>query len=122
MEQRRFRAVHDLSEGGLAVAAAEMAFGGGGLGLDLEIPDAAEPMSFLFGEGPHRFLMEMDAGQWETFQAECAAENIPAAAIGKTMGHSQLTMHHLGKSLVDAPVADLKKLWQQTLEAAWPVE
>jgi len=47
------RACHDLSEGGLAVAATEMAMGGGlGLRLDTDTD--------LFDESPSRFLLEAD--------------------------------------------------------------
>jgi len=33
-----------------------------------------------------------------------------------------LSIQHTGGTLVDAPVNQLKKQWQKTLEAAWPVE
>ncbi len=49
------RSAHDLSEGGLAVAAAEWAHAGR-LGLDLDVGSAAE---VLFGEGPGRYLLEV---------------------------------------------------------------
>ncbi len=49
------RSAHDLSEGGLAVAAAEWALAGD-LGLALEVPGSAE---VLFGEGPGRYLLEV---------------------------------------------------------------
>ena len=50
------RACHDLSEGGLAVAAAEMCIGGGfGIRID---PDVA-PRD-IFNESPSRFLLEVD--------------------------------------------------------------
>src|SRR5205823_10538617 len=54
------RACHDLSEGGLAVAAAEMAFAGG-VGADLTGPADVAPGSpdavRLFSESPTRFLI-----------------------------------------------------------------
>ncbi len=58
------RACHDLSEGGLAVAAAEMALAGGlGLSLDLAcIPIANEvdqPLITLFSESNGRWLVEV---------------------------------------------------------------
>src|SRR5690606_34455818 len=56
-------AAHDLSEGGLAVAAAEMAFAGGvGLAIDLEaVPHDgnADELTLLFSETPTRFLLEV---------------------------------------------------------------
>lgn len=50
------RSAHDLSEGGLAVAAAEWGFAGR-LGLDLQIDNAP---ATLFGEGMARYLIEAD--------------------------------------------------------------
>ena len=50
------RSAHDLSEGGLAVAAAEWAFAGR-LGLALDVETSPEA---LFGEGPGRYLVEVD--------------------------------------------------------------
>lgn len=62
---------HDLSDGGLAVAAAEWAFAGR-LGLDLAIsPDHndATPAEVMFGEGPGRYLVEVAPDQSEQFAA-----------------------------------------------------
>ncbi|MDA3038543.1 MAG: phosphoribosylformylglycinamidine synthase subunit PurL [Actinomycetota bacterium] len=49
------RSAHDLSEGGLAVAAAEWSFAGR-LGLELDVSGATE---VLFGEAPGRYLLEV---------------------------------------------------------------
>ena len=67
------RACHDLSEGGLAVAAAEMAFAGG-LGMELDLSavgrrgegDATEA-AMLFGESAGRFLVEVAPDQYDAF-------------------------------------------------------
>ena len=53
---------HDLSEGGLLVAAAEMGFAGR-LGIELDLAavpgDAAHPMVTAFAETPSRYLLEV---------------------------------------------------------------
>ncbi|HVY61964.1 MAG TPA: AIR synthase-related protein, partial [Planctomycetota bacterium] len=51
------RACHDLSEGGLAVAAAEMALAGR-MGLALELPEG-DPAALLFSESCGRLLVEV---------------------------------------------------------------
>ncbi len=59
------RSAHDLSEGGLAVAAAEWAFAGR-LGLNIE---CASDLATLFGEGSGRYLVEVtpeDAAAFES--------------------------------------------------------
>ena len=58
------RSCHDLSEGGLAVALAEMALAGGlGASVSLrDVPcedDAASDLVLLFSESPSRFLLEV---------------------------------------------------------------
>lgn len=56
ISQGLVRSAHDISEGGLAVAAAEWAFAGRrGLALDVGTSTAD-----LFGEGPGRYLVEVD--------------------------------------------------------------
>ena len=68
------RACHDLSEGGLAVAAAEMAFAGGlGLSIDLSsVPNESELSEeiCLFAESNSRFLVEVPPQHvWTRFRA-----------------------------------------------------
>jgi hypothetical protein len=80
------RSAHDLAEGGLAVAAAELALGGR-LGLRLSAPGGGasrtaagggelDRLEVLFGEGPGRYLVEVDPSDRERF-----AELVPSAAL-----------------------------------------
>ena len=66
------KSCHDLSEGGLAVAAAEMAFAGGlGLEIDLKkVPgkDLARNDFVLFSESNSRFLIEVAETDKEEFE------------------------------------------------------
>lgn len=59
------RSAHDVSEGGLAVAAAEWAFAGR-VGLALDVEPSVEA---LFGEGPGRYLIEVSADDDAAFAA-----------------------------------------------------
>lgn len=78
---------HDLSEGGLAVAAAEMAFSGG-VGMSIEL--SAMPVerkdlddtARLFSESLTRYLVEVAPEEAEAF--ENAMAGLPCAAIGRT--------------------------------------
>ena len=56
IEQGRLDTVHDLSDGGLLVAVAEMALSGG-IGTKLKLPAGAKPIPFLFGEDQARYLL-----------------------------------------------------------------
>ncbi len=68
------RSCHDLSEGGLAVAAAEMAFAGG-LGVELNLASMATEATgsgvpaaaLLFGESAGRFLVEVAPDNYDAF-------------------------------------------------------
>lgn len=61
------RACHDLSEGGLAVAAAEMCIGGR-LGMELTI-GSDEPARALFGEANSRMLIEVCPENCRAFES-----------------------------------------------------
>jgi len=68
------KSCHDLSEGGLAVAAAEMSFGGGfGIELHLKnVPIAGKIRRndfVLFSESNSRFLVEVSEKHREDFEA-----------------------------------------------------
>jgi phosphoribosylformylglycinamidine synthase len=66
------QSAHDISDGGLAVAAAEWAFAGR-LGMTLSV-DTTHGPSGLFGEGPGRYLLEVTQ-----LDADRLAELIPDA-------------------------------------------
>lgn len=111
------RACHDLSEGGLAVAAAEMAFAGGrGARLDLQHvpaePDARHPAVLLFSESNTRFLCEVAPPNAPAFEA--AFQGLPCACIGEVLDDARLEIHSQ-RPWVRAPVAALKEAWQRPL-------
>lgn len=112
------KSCHDLSEGGLAVAAAEMAFAGGyGLELDLgNVPGKAlERNDFvLFSESNSRFLIEVSETDRQEFEALMKGKN--CAKIGKVTEDEKLLIHGLNqKIVVDASLAELRHSWKRTL-------
>ena len=112
------RACHDLSEGGLAVAAAEMAFAGAlGLQIDLRaIPRSAgldNEFTLLFAESPTRFLAEVRPDDAVAFEAALAG--LPCARVGVVAGVAALVMTGCaGGEALHADVAELKAAWQST--------
>ena len=110
------RSCHDLSEGGLAVAVAEMAFAGN-IGTDItgltgnNLPDAAA----LFGETPTRFVVEVAPGEFQAFADLFAG--VPFAKLGQTCLEPRLRIAgSSGEWLIWAPLEQLKKAWQQPLQ------
>jgi phosphoribosylformylglycinamidine synthase len=128
------RACHDLSEGGLAVAAAEMAFAGG-LGARImldQVPQVAgngeaelKPAVLLFSESNTRFLCEVRPDQAEAFQQ--AMTGVPCAQIGQVTETAKLEIlapaaavigqhDHGGTALVvEADLETLREAWQKPL-------
>ena len=95
----RVAACHDLSDGGLLAALAEMAMAGG-CGIRLEPFPANLPRhAYLFGEDQARYLVE--TGHPDTvLEAACAA-GVPACVIG-VVGGVSLTLPGAGAISVDA--------------------
>ncbi len=119
------RACHDLSEGGLAVAAAEMAFAGGcGATLQLDsVPHAIEnadddelALTLLFAESNSRFLCEVRPDQQAAFENTMAG--LPFARIGETTAETRLTIRRTanGEPLIAAALETLKTAWQAPLQ------
>ncbi|HEY5598541.1 MAG TPA: phosphoribosylformylglycinamidine synthase subunit PurL [Kiloniellales bacterium] len=87
--RRALTACHDLSDGGLAVALAEMALAGG-LGATVEPPGGDLPLhAWLFGEDQARYLVTVPAA--DTVLEAAWRAGVPAARIGVT-GGSGLTL------------------------------
>jgi phosphoribosylformylglycinamidine synthase len=80
-------AVHDLSDGGLAVALAEMAMASG-IGAIIEAPaDARALVQAFFGEDQGRYLVTVTAGNAEGFVRRATAASVAAVRIGTTGGN-----------------------------------
>jgi phosphoribosylformylglycinamidine synthase len=118
IDEGMVKSCHDLSEGGLAVAAAEMAFAGGyGLELDLRKVPGKELVRndfVLFSESNSRFLIEVAQADSEDF--EDLMKGKVCALIGKVTKDQKLLVHGLnGKVVVDATLESLRRSWKQTL-------
>ena len=79
------RVIHDLSDGGLIAAAAEMALASG-VGASLDIPTDSQAHALLFGEDQARYLIATSEPQ-AVLDAAVAA-GVPASVIGKAGGDS----------------------------------
>jgi phosphoribosylformylglycinamidine synthase len=77
-------AAHDLSDGGLAVALAEMAMARG-VGANVAAP-GADSAAIWFGEDQGRYLLAAPAGRTEEILALAAKAGVPVAVIGETGG------------------------------------
>jgi phosphoribosylformylglycinamidine synthase II len=119
MDKGLVKACHDLSEGGIGVAAAEMGFAGGvGITLQLNKVPLGENINrndiILFSESNTRFLVEVapeDAKRFEGVLGENAY-----SAIGELNKSDKLEVYGInGEEVVSAPMAELKEAWQKPL-------
>jgi phosphoribosylformylglycinamidine (FGAM) synthase-like enzyme len=116
MRQGLVRACHDCSEGGLAVAAAEMCIAGRlGMQLDLaSLPRANEvetdPVA-LFAESSSRFLVEVAPDDARAF--EKAMVDHVRVRLGRVTEDGFLRVRGLrGEVAVECSVDDLRRAWQ----------
>jgi len=91
----------DLSDGGLALAAFEMAVAGG-VGLSVEASDTAT----LFGEDQARYLISTSFDKAEALMVAAGQAGVPLVTIGKVGGE----MLRLGAS--ETPMDELTALWR----------
>ncbi len=112
------RAAHDLSEGGLAVAAAEMAFAGG-LGVQLDITaapvvDNPSEAAILFGESAGRLMVEVSPQNYDAFMQ--IVKDLPLGQIGKVTDSARVVITGPSGTLIDMPIEQAKAAWQGTFD------
>jgi len=114
------KSCHDLSEGGLAVAAAEMCFSGG-FGIELHLKDV--PIAgnikrndfLLFSESNSRFLVEVSEKHREDFEA-LMNDNV-CSEIGRVVKSRHFSVYGLsGRKEIDLGLEDLRTCWKSALE------
>jgi phosphoribosylformylglycinamidine synthase subunit PurSL len=121
------RACHDLSEGGLAAAIAEMCFAGGfGAALTLEkmptalfgvqLTEREMDATLLFSESNSRFLCEVSPTNAVAFEA-IFADKVPCRAIGKVTDGNRLNVRgQSGTMCIGADIDELKAVWKKPLD------
>mgnify|MGYP006271210169 CR=1 FL=1 len=98
----------DLSDGGLALAAFELAVAGG-VGLSVEATDTAA----LFGEDQGRYLISTSFDKAEALMVAAGQADVPLATVGKVGGD---TVRLGGAS---APLDELLALWGGAFDSAF---
>lgn len=95
---------HDLSDGGLIAALADMAIAGG-MGASVTIESELPLHASLFSESQARYLVTADAETAEDIRKEAKDAGIPVAILGTT-GGKRLTVNG---GTVDIAMSDLSK-------------
>jgi len=104
-------AAHDVSEGGLAQAVAELAMtSGDGVGVDIDVAAVHEdPFVALFSESASRAVVATTDGA--ALEGRARELGIPCVKLGRTNTDKQLRV----AGQFDVPVAELREAWAGTL-------
>ncbi|RDV81305.1 phosphoribosylformylglycinamidine synthase subunit PurL [Ammonifex thiophilus] len=102
---------HDISEGGLFTAVAEMAFGGG-LGAEIVVPEGSRPDFFLFNETAGCFVLELKPGA----SPEELFAGVPFLVLGRTLGRPVIKARWGDKLLFSVNLDVLRAAYQAPLK------
>jgi phosphoribosylformylglycinamidine (FGAM) synthase-like enzyme len=116
------RSCHDLSEGGLAVATAEMALASlQGVSIDLaRLPvrdtQDMEPATLnivrLFSESPSRFIVEIAPEQLGAFEKHMRTASVAITYIGAITNSARFIVQDGEEELINLHVNELKEAWK----------
>jgi len=113
------RSCHDLSEGGLAAAAAEMAIAGR-LGIEIDLNGFGETdlsdLVLLYSESNTRFLVETTPANADAFEKLFREANLPVARLGKITDTPRICLRRGETKSVDLDLNKAVAAWQQPLD------
>ena len=109
-------AAHDCSEGGVAVALAESCVTGRAvMGCEATLVTADRTDLALFGEGPSRVVIAVEAARAREFEGLMAESAIPWRWIGTT-GGERLVIRVGPQMVVDVDAGQLGRAWRSGFE------
>jgi phosphoribosylformylglycinamidine synthase len=109
------KSAHDISDGGIAVALAEMCYSTlnrPGIGAAAKIPQYMDSGKDLFGEYSSRILLTTIHASDLVRRAERSA--LRCTEIGR-VGGNRLILQHGGQLVVDVAIEELESVWRRTL-------
>ena len=117
LAQPGVRAVHDVGEGGILWALAEMTFGDGSAGGEFKVPCGKErPEEALFGEGAGRILVEMDEASVAVVENLAKEAGVELIRLGRTGGKNLKVSCHGAETVWT--VAELRDGFEKSLPKA----
>ncbi len=105
------RSAHDPSEGGVLVAATEMAIAGGlGVSIDLDRVGPEIPaLAAAFAEQPSRYLLEVEPERVESLGEVLGT--VPHVVVGELLDAPEVRVRH-GDATARRPLSDLERAWR----------
>jgi len=117
--RRLLASAHDVSDGGLAVALAESAFGGDtpfGFTADLAAhASGVADDALLFGEDQGRAVVSVDPAHTEALLALARAHGVPAVVVGTVEAESGTARFVLPGTAVERPVTRLREIHESAI-------
>ena len=110
-EKNPIKFIHDVGAGGISNALPEL-INDGGRGGRFQLRNVPNdepgmsPLEIWCNESQERYVMSVDAADFETFKAICERERCPFAVVGEATEEKQLTVadSHFGNNPVDMPL------------------
>jgi phosphoribosylformylglycinamidine synthase subunit PurL len=104
---------HDISDGGLLVAIAEMAMAKG-VGADLsKAPQGSQPHAFWYGEDQARYVVALPREDAEAFEKAAEAAGVRVATLGTTGGNALILPE--GRPILVSALSDRHEAFLPTL-------
>ncbi len=120
IEQGLVQSAHDCSDGGLLVAAAEMAFAGR-VGLDLDLAGVPHTDcttdALCFAESPSRYLLEVAPEHVAALIDTLSKTGVPFGQVGTFADHQRLAVRKPDQGqLLDIDLDTLRNTWLKPLD------
>jgi len=110
-------AAHDCSDGGLAVALAEMCFsslGRAAIGANVDLAGTLDRTTLLFSESPSRIVVSFDPADTAAIEELAHSNNAPFAILGR-VGGARLSISVNEQQTIDTDVSELENAWRTAL-------
>ena len=113
IEEGLIASCHDVSDGGIAVALVECAFGAG-YGADLDISllpsDSEREDVLLFSESAGRFIVTVKVENAEKFEKAFAGNAF--AKVGRVRGDKRYVIRRVEEFIINEDIYNLKQSWE----------
>jgi len=124
-QQNLVESAHDLSDGGLAVTAAESCFAASSVGAPRAVPalsaqidlDATTPAEYaLFHERGARAIVSVKSTLLARLLETARQYNVAAQSIGQVIRGDEFRIQYNGRAVIDSPLELLRDAWANSLE------
>ena len=110
------RSAHDISDGGLLIALAEMSLASDGLGAEIDLPEhTGERLdATLFSEAQSRIVLSVTPEHAERIEQELAGDLVATTRLGRVTGGA-FVVRRGSDTLVDADPAAMQAIYENAI-------